>query len=558
MRARTLVGCNVKFLWSTATFFALLSFAKHTQAQLPLYDPANADGWHFNSLLSDEFDGTQLDASKWHIQGTNDFYYSNFIGRAPSQFSTNNVRVEGGKLKLETRWDPDFEFSPNPGQGGLAYENFTTAAVIGKRQVSHGYLEIRARAADVSVASAFWLLGNEAELDVYEHLGNPSLSGKEHLETEIWSSIRDWSPGGNGDPTWTDRRQLPFRVAGDFHVYGLEWDENYLNFHVDGQLLDSVTRAEVESATPGGWTVEYPMRIWVDSETFPWHGVPGQADLPESYEIDYIRVWQHSPPQATSGAVFEDDFSDPTLDLVWNTGNGFFLNTANESALLSTFGTNWGAQGDDAGLLNSDVGYATFTVAADGANPIGGNFTIGNTTFTNTAHALARINLAHEGAGTYELVWNNSGTSAEFEMASGWAGLIDGNRYVWIIDGDWENAHWGFTTNAGLVSLGDAATTFGFWHASPSSSAVIDDFALYDTLTPLTASSGDLNGDGLTDGTDLLLWQRSDGTPATLANWQSTYGNIAALNQTSVAIPEPCTVILALFGLGLPGGRRMS
>lgn len=58
-----------------------------------------------NTLISDEFDEPVLDQTKWHVQGTDGFYQSNFIGRAPSQFSLDNVRLEDGKLKIQTRSD---------------------------------------------------------------------------------------------------------------------------------------------------------------------------------------------------------------------------------------------------------------------------------------------------------------------------------------------------------------------------------------------------------------------------------------------------------------------
>ncbi|MEJ7736808.1 MAG: hypothetical protein WKF97_05210 [Chitinophagaceae bacterium] len=35
-----------------------------------------------------------------------------------------------------------------------------------------------------------------------------------------------------------------------------------------------------------------PLNIWIDSETFPWHGVPAKEDLPVDYEVEYVRVWQ--------------------------------------------------------------------------------------------------------------------------------------------------------------------------------------------------------------------------------------------------------------------------
>ena len=253
----------------------------------PHTDVKNADGWVYNQNLSDEFNDKTINAAKWLIQGTNNEYRSNFKGRAPSQFSTKNATLDDGKLTIAVKWEPDFAFSTIPDNTGVKYENYTTAAVIGKNEFTYGYMEIRCKAADASVSSAFWALGNNTELDVFEHFGKPSQRQKIQLETEMWSSIHDWSVAG-GPTVWTTRSQIPFRVAGDFHVYACEWDKDYLKFYADGKLIKFATREEVGA----GWILTKPIKIWMSSVTWTWHGLPIQTDLPAKFEIDYVRVWQ--------------------------------------------------------------------------------------------------------------------------------------------------------------------------------------------------------------------------------------------------------------------------
>lgn len=159
--------------------------------------------------------------------------------------------------------------------------------MISKQPFQYGYMEIRCKAADTSITNAFWATGNKSELDVFEFLAKPALPKKQHLEKEFWSSIHDWS-NPRGPSVWTNKHQLSWRVAAGFHVYGWEWDENYLKFYADGQLIKAFTKAEVGS----GWVITNPLKIWVDSKTFPRHGLPAKEDLPVDYEIDYIMVWQ--------------------------------------------------------------------------------------------------------------------------------------------------------------------------------------------------------------------------------------------------------------------------
>lgn len=255
-------------------------------AMNPASDPKNTANWTLNTDISDEFEDTKLDETKWLVQGTGGVFRSNFIGRAPSQFSTGNVRVENGKLKLQTKWEPTFNFSTKL-DNGTKYENITTAAVISKKQFLYGYMEIKCKAADASITSSFWTTGTGSELDVFEFLAKPKQTNKTFLETELWSSIHDWSQAG-GPSVWTNKHQLPWRVGSAFHVYGCEWDENYLKIYADGQLVKAVTKAELGAA----WVIKNPLWVWVDSETFPWHGIPVKEDLPVDYEVEYIRVWQ--------------------------------------------------------------------------------------------------------------------------------------------------------------------------------------------------------------------------------------------------------------------------
>jgi hypothetical protein len=61
---------------------------------------------------------------------------------------------------------------------------------------------------------------------------------------------------------------------------------------------------------------------------------------------------------------------------------------------------------------------------------------------------------------------------------------------------------------------------------------------------------GDFNGDLIVDGADFLKWQREDGTPASLLEWETFYGD-GALSAATASVPEPSG--LALFAAGLLG-----
>ncbi|MEP4930834.1 family 16 glycosylhydrolase [Haloferula sp.] len=260
---------------------------------MPHSDPSNTGGWVLNDSVSDEFDGEELDTNKWFVQGRDDGYHK-WKGRAPSQFAPHNVTVADGHLVLTSRWEPDYAFSKEE-FGGRNYENITTAGIISEASFLYGYMETRSKAGDAAMTSSFWALGYQSELDMFEQMGrprkaDPNTSGGNKFEKAYMFSIHDWRPeiikGEN--KIFTHTHQLPYRVADDFHVYGCEWDPEFLKFYVDGKLVYTRTRKELDDA----WVITNPLEIWFDSETFPWFGLPTEEDLPAEFKIDYVRVWQ--------------------------------------------------------------------------------------------------------------------------------------------------------------------------------------------------------------------------------------------------------------------------
>ena len=292
-------------------FLALASFACQTGASQkaefhPLSDPDNKGGWILNHELSDEFEGQVLDENKWFVQGT-DGGYCNWKGRAPSQFAPHNVRLEGGKLKLHSQWEADFDFARHK-QDGRIYENITTAGVISRKRFLHGYMEIKSKAGDAAMTSSFWTLGYQSELDMFEMMGAPK-QGKQLKDNYYLFSIHDWRPGvvAGKNKIFTHAHKLDYRVADDFHVYGCEWDDKGLKFYADGELVYVLSREEMGD----NWVLTNPLEIWFDSEVFPWLGIPVEDDLPVDFEIEYVRIWQKPDPNLLDRSFF--GFEGPIL-----------------------------------------------------------------------------------------------------------------------------------------------------------------------------------------------------------------------------------------------------
>ncbi|MGA9637870.1 T9SS type A sorting domain-containing protein [Flavobacterium sp.] len=282
------------------------------QAQdYPVSDPTNAGGWIANNYLSDEFNGTTLDKTKWWILGEDGDYRSKWKGRAPGQFAPNNVRVENGDLILSTKWEPSFTFL-NEKQDGTFYGGTATAAdksmpitqacILSERFFKYGYMEVRCKLADAPVTGAFWTTGYHSEIDMVENygkrpIGNPKNQNAD-LEKKYRTNIINWDPETTSTSNWKKETVLAERVASDYFVYGFEWDKDYVKIYFNGTLIRQATRQELETADQ--WRLFYPQEVWLDTEVFSWYGLPAMADLntPAEFKIDYVRIWQKeiTPP----------------------------------------------------------------------------------------------------------------------------------------------------------------------------------------------------------------------------------------------------------------------
>jgi hypothetical protein len=289
--------CVHSRLFAVTIVLALFAVSR-AEARFPFTDPDNDGGWVLNEEMSDEFEGRKLDEEKWLVQGRDGEYRSNFKGRAYStdqyvtgwQFSPDNVRVEDGMLKITTRHEPDYNWAPfaNPGRDDTNICEFTTGGISTKQTFTCGYMEIKCKAADAQTTSAFWTTGSHSELDVFEAIGrHPTRTHK------MWSSLHDWKLPTPNYP-WTETHDLPFSFGDGFHVYGAEWDADSVKIYAEGKLIATAEKEWVEEngIKSKRWPLTGGQHVWVDSEIFPWWGVPDPDTLPADYEVEYVRVWQ--------------------------------------------------------------------------------------------------------------------------------------------------------------------------------------------------------------------------------------------------------------------------
>jgi len=263
----------------------LLIFSTYLTFILALHETAfsfQPKGAHWKPIpeLSDEFNGDELDPSKWFDH--NPWWR----GRKRAYFSQKNVVVKDGKLHLTTR----AEDLANVPEG---YNTFTTAAVKSKAGAKYGYFEIKCKMMDSRASSAFWFNNRKpdeyTEIDVFET--GPRMPGNEN---NVWFTLHN-NAFYIYEPLRLNYRKkeygmyfntiykAPYDITSEYHVYGVEWDPDSIKLYVDDQLQ--------WGAPNTGWN--QTLFINFDSEIFPnWFGVPDKSELPATFSIEYIRSWR--------------------------------------------------------------------------------------------------------------------------------------------------------------------------------------------------------------------------------------------------------------------------
>jgi beta-glucanase (GH16 family) len=253
----------------------------------PLSDQGNEGNWRKFEVMSDEFNGAELDTNKWWPRNPT------WLGRQPAYFYSGNVKVSDGKLHLTMRKQEVAEMPKDKG-----YHTYTSAAVKSKTAVKYGYFEVKCKPMKSHGSSSFWFYDSTpeiwTEIDVFEIGGGaPGFERKYNMNVHVFrtpTEKKHWSSHG----AW----EAPSNLADDYHVYGLEWDEEKVRWYFDGVLIRWVENTH--------W--HQPLTLNFDSETMPdWFGLPKDSDLPSTYSIEYVRAWKKktSGDSSSSGTIYE-------------------------------------------------------------------------------------------------------------------------------------------------------------------------------------------------------------------------------------------------------------
>lgn len=257
------------------------------RSALPM--PPVGSHWQQVPQLSDEFDGGELDASRWIP------YHPYWQGRAPSRFDTNNVSVGDGLLWLRSVSLVESLDEVGDPQKDIWVHSACVTSV--DSSAGYGYYEARIKASSLSMTSSFWFQGRYSEIDVVEQIGDP-LDHPQN-KNQMLMNTHYYPDGWENDRKTPRRWEMPYAAAEDFHVYGVWWrDARNVWLYHDGERV-----AQIET----GGAFDEPMFMFFDTEVFVWEGLPSIEALndPErnAMQVDWVRAWRLVPDTGPSAVA---------------------------------------------------------------------------------------------------------------------------------------------------------------------------------------------------------------------------------------------------------------
>lgn len=218
----------------------------------------------YSLIWEDNFDGNQLDTTKWKVRG---------IGKRRYDWvSKEAVKVEDGYLKL---------FAMKRGDTLLSSAVGTQDLFMSK----YGYYECRAQLQkSPGIWGAFWIQSKQisqgqdpavygAEIDIMEFF--------KKLGTDIVSHNVHWAYGPHQQSTRGMQSYLK-GVSEGFHTFALEWFPDKYIFYVDGYRFYEVYKGISNIEEYMILSMEFPGDLKEIEKTV----------FPDAFVVDYVKVYQ--------------------------------------------------------------------------------------------------------------------------------------------------------------------------------------------------------------------------------------------------------------------------
>lgn len=251
----------------------------------------------WNYYFGDDFEGGQVDESKWHKR----YPWGGLLADQKQFAAPEMLSQQDGILHLKARendgfypvedWMINQEESKKYGleiQGNGVKLDYVTSCIWSKQFFRYGYFEVRAKApSGQGLWPAFWLYGQNSkdEIDFMEMKGERK--NEFHIDVHCPDSCEKVATKPFGIPkNWGGWIKTNHPLTDQFIVFSGIWMPGSLTYYVNGT---PVSHYAGDFATP----MNVIANLAVARDGFAFNPGPNtNTKFPADYQVDYIRVWK--------------------------------------------------------------------------------------------------------------------------------------------------------------------------------------------------------------------------------------------------------------------------
>ena len=200
------------------------------------------------------------------------------------------------EARREKKSNPNYQKNSSDWKKNRPEAEFTSASLTtqGRHQWQYGRWEMRGKiSTQAGLWPAFWTLGvsrewpTNGEVDIMEFYRDSLLAnaawGTNRRYTANWSTTKKAISSFN-DPDWDQK----------FHVWRMDWDENFIKLYVDDLLLNTVDLTKTINQDGSGKNpFKQPHYLILNVAVGGANGGDiYKTTFPTRMEVDYVRVYQ--------------------------------------------------------------------------------------------------------------------------------------------------------------------------------------------------------------------------------------------------------------------------
>lgn len=263
---------------------------------------AQADDERGAPVWQDEFNGGELDAAKWRVEeGTGGLYGLTDWGNNEAQYyKKENISIKNGVLTIRVKKER------------AGNKNYTSSRISTKGKfavTAGGRVEARIKMPEgKGMWPAFWLLGEGfptanpwprcGEIDIAEMRGGID-------DRTILGTVHYGAHWRRDHYSLSGHKENSRILAGDWHTYGVEWDQSGIRWYFDGgefYRADYSDMFEEDSPVRNTFGADKAffiiLNLAVGGNFLQWELPPDEVFRNPSnstcaMQIDWVRVWQN-------------------------------------------------------------------------------------------------------------------------------------------------------------------------------------------------------------------------------------------------------------------------